>query len=257
MSIFFVVVGLALGSFANMWRFRYGPDSGKKIKETRSVCDYCGRRLFWWENVPIVSYLFLRGKSRCCGKQLPVDYVIVEGLGGLLGFLAYQVWLGRVGGGVDGLAVILLVMIVIMLAASLMIIAYDLAYLTIPIWPATAWFLLSLGWMFLTGEVGWQEGLLASGLASGFLLVLYMVTKGKGMGLGDAVLVLIFGWVLGVWGTAAAMWLAFVLGSVAGVGLVIAGRMNKGFKSIIALGPFLVTAFWISWAFQWWWILVQ
>ena len=55
--------------------------------EKRSFCDYCGRQLEWSENVPILSWLVQKGKTKCCSKKLPISYPIVELLMGIL-FLA-------------------------------------------------------------------------------------------------------------------------------------------------------------------------
>ena len=65
---------------------RYELESRKLKVESRkrSFCDYCGRQLKWYENIPVFSWLFLKGKTRCCGKKLPVSYPVVEFL---LGFL--------------------------------------------------------------------------------------------------------------------------------------------------------------------------
>ena len=255
-SVLAIITGASLGSFANMWSWRHDPEGKHNIKAARSVCDYCGRMLSWWENIPVLSYLWLKGYSRCCGKRLPFGYVVVEVLGGVYGWLGYRVWLsyGMDRGLETGLSGGLLILGLIVV--SLLVVAYDLSYLMIPVVPVVIWVVLGMVWNVMI-SIGWQEvvlGMLASG---GFLLGVYGVTKGRGMGLGDVFLVLGFSWFLGFKGTVAAMWLAFVLGSLTGIGLVFTGRVEKGMKGMIALGPFLVTAFWVTWAFQWWQGLIQ
>ncbi len=248
-----VLTGLALGSFANMWSWRHDPQSNHQVNRKRSVCDYCGRQLNWWENIPVVSFLLLKGKTYCCRKSLPFRYVIVELLGGIYGWLGYVGWLsyqGRVNE-VIGWGLILGVV-----GLSLLVVAYDLSYLMIPVFPVIGWIGVGVIWKWLVGGSG-IEAIEGMGVASGFLLALYGITKGKGMGLGDVILVMSFGWFLGLKGTMAALWLGFVLGSIGGLILVFGGWVKKGIKGIIALGPFLVTAFWITWAFQWWQRLIQ
>ncbi len=256
MGVLGVIMGTALGSFANMWSWRHDPGGEHNIKATRSVCDYCGRVLSWWENIPVVSFLWFKGKSRCCGQRLPLRYVIVEILGGVYGWLGYKVWWHY---GVNqgwGASLMVGLLILSLIGVSLLVVAYDLSYLMIPLYPVLGWVLLGIVWSRIMLISGW-EIVVGALVSSGFLLGLYVVTKGKGMGLGDVILVLGFSWFLGLKGTVAAMWLAFVLGSVVGGGFVRAGKVKQRMRGIIALGPFLVTAFWISWAFQWWQGLIQ
>jgi len=254
----FIALGAALGSFANMYAFRFGPDRPYGFDGHRSLCDFCQQKLAWYDNIPIISYLFLKGRSRCCRRPLPVRYLIVEvlavGLGGLaamvgLRYLISAGWLWQIGGW--GL-------IIISLALSLMIIAYDLAYYLIPIKPVVGLGLAGLIWLgWFTPPSDWGINLLAALASSGFIALLYLVTRGKGMGLGDAILVLALGVFLGWPGAVAAVWLSFVAGALLGSGLVLCRQTKRGFKSLIPLGPFLITAFWLSWAFNWWQILVQ
>jgi leader peptidase (prepilin peptidase) / N-methyltransferase len=67
-------VGAAIGSFLGVVIERV--PKGESIGG-RSVC-VCGRQLEWWENIPIVSWLALRGRARCCGARIPVWYLLVE-----------------------------------------------------------------------------------------------------------------------------------------------------------------------------------
>ncbi len=255
------MVGLSFGSFANMWQYRHHPKLGKKRRQlsNRSVCDFCGRPLSWRHNLPIVSFLIQRGKSACCHRPLPLDYPLVEALGGLIGWLAGQAWWRLVG--FHGLFFDLyfwlsLAIVLAMVLLSLIILAYDLNYLLIPIKPALAWLALAIGFNLLGSQIGFVQGLLASIASMSFLVLLYLVTKGRGMGLGDAVLVFIFGWLLGFLGSLFSLWLTFVTGALVGIGLVLVnGKTNL--KSLLPLGPFLILSFWLSWPFQWWQILIQ
>jgi prepilin signal peptidase PulO-like enzyme (type II secretory pathway) len=85
------VLGLCLGSFVNMLVYRVArkykleKDKFKVKNNNRSHCDFCGKQLSWYENVPVISWLLQGGKSRCCLKNLSGFYPIVELItGGLM-----------------------------------------------------------------------------------------------------------------------------------------------------------------------------
>ncbi|HEX8923563.1 MAG TPA: prepilin peptidase, partial [Patescibacteria group bacterium] len=89
------VMGCSLGSFVNMLLYRsaVGEDKQKnkvlkKVskdgKESRSFCDFCGRQLRWYENIPVISWVIQGGKTKCCGKPLPYSYPAVELVTGIL-----------------------------------------------------------------------------------------------------------------------------------------------------------------------------
>ena len=95
-EIIVFILGLCFGSFVNMLVYRTAekyklksPPSPRLRKcEKRSFCDYCGRQLNWYENVPVFSCLILKGKTKCCHKKLPLFYPITELALGFL-FLIY------------------------------------------------------------------------------------------------------------------------------------------------------------------------
>jgi leader peptidase (prepilin peptidase) / N-methyltransferase len=87
-TVFAGLLGLAFGSFLNVCLSRW--PAGESIVKPRSHCRNCGHMLAWWENVPLVSWLLLRGRCRSCGAWIGWRYVVVEAaLGGLW---AYAVW---------------------------------------------------------------------------------------------------------------------------------------------------------------------
>ena len=102
MLVLIFVLGLCCGSFVNMLIYRtainYKLESYKpclpagrlKVESKRSVCDFCGKQLRWYENIPVLSWLVQKGKSRCCQKKLPALYPIVEMGTGILFIINYQ-----------------------------------------------------------------------------------------------------------------------------------------------------------------------
>lgn len=81
--------GSLLGSFINMLAYRL-PRGMSVWRPARSFCDNCGRTLGWLELVPVFGWLFLRGRSRCCGAAVPMRYPLVEFVTGIL--VAVVVW---------------------------------------------------------------------------------------------------------------------------------------------------------------------
>ncbi|MCA9692532.1 MAG: prepilin peptidase [Nannocystaceae bacterium] len=122
--------GLLWGSFANVVIWRLPRD--QSVTRPRSRCGGCGKRIAWYDNIPIVSYLVLRGRCRACGQKISLRYLFVEVVGGILSFTLYtQLVLGPLlAGGAPQLAAWLLWFA---FALALIIITYtDLDFWIIP-----------------------------------------------------------------------------------------------------------------------------
>lgn len=88
-TVFAALMGLAFGSFLNVCLTRW--PAGESIVKPRSYCRNCGRTLAWWENVPLISWLALRGRCRTCGTCIGWRYVVVEAVvGALWAFMAWR-----------------------------------------------------------------------------------------------------------------------------------------------------------------------
>ena len=213
-----------------------------KVKgEKRSFCDYCGRQLEWSENVPILSWLIQKGKTRCCGKKLPVSYPIVELLMGIL-FLIYEMMMTPRSGGASVLFIFGLLIIVFLVFSAV----FDLKYMILPDFSTIILIVLSfLGVIF--DEANIIPYLLSALVASGFLLILNFFTKGKGMGMGDVKLAIFMGLFLGHPKTIVAFYVAFIVGAIFGLILMILKKANK--KSQVPFGPFMIFGFFVAW---WW-----
>lgn len=224
-NIMSFVLGLCVGSFINMAIYRYaincGLESEKfKVKsKNRSFCDFCGRQLRWYENVPIISWLIQGGKSRCCQTPLPWSYPIVELMVGMI-FM------------VVGLDAISLTVAALLVFSAV----FDAKYMILPDFSTYILILIGLYW--------WQNWWVAL-MASGFLLFLHLITKGKGMGMGDVKLAIFMGLLLGWPNIIIAMYVAFISGAV--VGLICLGLKKKNRKSEIAFGPFLILGTGVAW----------
>ena len=242
--------GLAIGSFLNVviYRLKHG-DSPMK---GRSYCDHCRKPIAWFDNIPLLSFLILGGKCRQCKGKIPIEYPIVEFLIGLQFVWVY--WLLKINfsffGRVEGFySLALLIYWLTLFAGSLAIAIYDFKYMLIPeevLWPLVGMSLLRL---VFTGQ--WQMLIVAGG-SSLFLLLLYFITRGKGMGLGDVQLAFLMGLVLGFPQILVAYFLAFLTGALGGVILMILNK--KKFKDKIAFGPFLLLGMIVAklWGWQMW-----
>ncbi|HPJ17144.1 MAG TPA: prepilin peptidase [Candidatus Woesebacteria bacterium] len=229
MEIYFGVIkfllGLCLGSFVNMLTYRTAlryEITRNKLQGTnqkRSFCDHCGKQLKWFDNVPLLSWLLLKGKSRCCDKKLSISYPLVELLLGIL-FLVSDYWLWPIE---------------VFLVFSLV---FDLKYMILPDFSTY----ILIGWATI-----FNHFLLASLGSFLFLLILYLVTKGKGIGFGDVKLAIFMGMFLGFPKILVAYYLAFIIGAIIGVILIILKIKKR--TDPIPFGPFLIGATGISW---WW-----
>jgi len=244
------VLGLCFGSFVNMLVFRtalrykilkFSKSNFQFSKKKRSFCDFCGRQLRWYENIPVVSWIVQKGKSRCCGKKLPVSYPLVEiGTGVLFVIFNFQFLIfnsGNILGGVMGIVVITL----LVLSA-----VFDARYMILP--DFSTYILIGLAFFGVVFDEKDIVPYLVSALgAAGFLGLLYLATKGKGMGLGDVKFAVFMGLFLGWPKILVAFYLAFIVGAGWGLGMMLLRRMKR--KSLMPFGPFLIGATLVSW---WW-----
>ncbi|MFA5000796.1 MAG: prepilin peptidase [Candidatus Paceibacterota bacterium] len=256
--LFSLGLGLIIGSFLNVVILRY--NTGRTLSG-RSGCFSCGRKLRWYELVPVLGFVGLRGRCRNCHSQISWQYPLVELLTGFLFALIY--W--RLGGGWLGV-------IFYWLIASLLIIitVYDLKHKIIPDCFVLALILLGLlkplffnqlltsagSFNFaLVKAFGWG---LVGGLAVALpLFILWVISKGRWLGFGDVKLALGLGLLLGWPAGLSALILAFWLGAIIGLLLIGWGktqlwRKGKSYtmKSEIPFAPFLVLGFWLVFLFS-------
>lgn len=242
--IFSFILGGILGSFLNayIWRTRVG----KSVASGRSICTLCHVQLAWFDNIPLVSYVVLKGKCRTCKKSISYQYPIVELTAGLL-FLFVMWWHGP-----TEWPFILRDWFIVWYL--LFIFVYDFLYQEIPdrasLVPAAVLFVFSVA---ILGN-NWID-LLGAGLAgAGFFLAQYVLSKGKWIGGGDIRLGLFMGIILGWPLVLVAIFLAYIVGALIGVGLLL--LQSKEMQSEIAFGTFLtgatcVTMFWGSELLMW------
>ncbi|MCX6783485.1 MAG: prepilin peptidase [candidate division WWE3 bacterium] len=276
--VFVSILGLCLGSFVGAFVTRYV--RSEKVTKGRSHCDFCNHLLSWRENIPLISWLVQKGKCRHCGHSLSAFYPGVELATALtfgsLYFYFFKTALPIFIAPVDFIRFVSFILALLISLTLIAIFFADLRDGIIPdvsliwgvaltviykIWDAASgyWLLRSnlldpankLGkYLIQTGfldfhlknyyliPLAWDLG--GAILAVAFFLLLVLVTRGRGMGLGDVKFAFLMGLLCGWPKIAVAIMIAFVTGAL--VSLVLMLFKKKGLKSTIHFGPFLVLA---------------
>lgn len=245
MSYFVLFVfGLAIGSFVNAGVYR--SRNGGSWFFDRSKCPKCGHVLFWFELIPLLSFVIQRGRCRACKQKISWQYPIVELISGLLFiFIYYQFSLLRQGFGGQAIFNFQLWYPLFVFSALLFIFIFDLKYYIIPnrvLYPLIAAVLLYNLFSFNFSENAGY--FLAAALAAGFFLALYLVSRGAWIGFGDVKFGVFMGLFVGLPNILAALFLSYLIGAAIGSILLLSG--NKSLKSQVPFGPFLITGTFIA-----------
>jgi leader peptidase (prepilin peptidase)/N-methyltransferase len=223
--------GLAIGSFLNVVASRVPVHM--PIGASRSECMTCGSAIRWYDNVPLVSYVALRGRCHDCRAPIPARYPLVEGVTALLVALSIIVF----GLTAEGVLAASFCAVLVVLSAI------DVEYRIVPnriVVPAAGAVLL--GQTLIAPSLEWALAALG---AAGFLLLAAIVYP-KGMGMGDVKLALLLGAMLGR-NVAAALMIGMVAALVPAVVVMARGGSVRGLKvpfvPFLALGS-VIALFW-------------
>jgi leader peptidase (prepilin peptidase)/N-methyltransferase len=245
------VLGLTVGSFLNVVIYRV--PRKESVVAPRSRCPRCGTEIASYDNIPVVSWLILRGRCRTCGEPISGRYPLIE-VGCALLFVSMGLRFSD-----DWALPAFLVLAAALLAGS----AIDIEHHLLPnrlVFPSLAMAAPLLGIAAVIEGDGWPLARAGIGavLASGSLLLLALAWPRAGaMGGGDIKLALLLGLCLGWLGLGhvfLGLFLGFLLGSVAGVTLVI--TKARGMQEHFAFGPFLaagtlITVWWGTQLLDW------
>jgi len=234
--------GLALGSFLNVVIARV--PAGGSLVHPRSACPGCRAPLAWYDNIPVLSFVVLRGRCRACGMRISWRYPIVEVITAAVLVLAYVAF----GPSADFLVACAL------LPALVAMTAIDLQHQMIPDAITLPGIPVGLLLNLATWRISWVDSLIGIVLGGGLFLVIILASRG-GMGGGDLKLGAMLGAFLGWKALLFALFVAIVLGGAIGAVLLATGR--RGRKDPIPFGPFLAAGgamalFWGERAFGWW-----
>jgi leader peptidase (prepilin peptidase)/N-methyltransferase len=224
--IYFIVilVGSVFGSFVGALTYRL--PRGLGIVYGRSFCDNCKKPLGWIHNIPVFSYLVQRGLSSCCHKKLSIRYFLIESFSAFAAFYLYINYAPLE---------FLVYFVLFLLVLSVLVIDVEHQYIE----DYMSWLILGLAITF--GSLTVFESLFAGFAMSLILLFLHLLTRGRGMGLGDVKLAI----ALGSWFSPinSLYWLfgAFLTGGLVAFILLLTGKAEL--KQKIAFGPFLIISF--------------
>jgi len=244
--------GACIGSFLNVCIYRIPRD--ESIVRPRSHCPQCGTMIAWHDNIPLISYLLLRGRCRHCHASISPRYTVVEAL---TAFLFIAIWLEY---GWSTLTPIYMLVVSGLILGTFV----DLEHMIIPdrvsIGGMLAGLMLSAAVPALHGEVRVLDGVMASliGLVTGAGSLWLVAVLGKmafkkdAMGFGDVKLLGAIGAFMGWEGVLFTVMLSSLAGSLVGLLFIFSGRHE--WQSRIPYGPYLAlgAVIWIIWGMEWW-----
>lgn len=230
--------GAIIGSFLNVVAYRF--NTGKSLNGS-SHCLSCGVRLRFFELVPVFSYLAQKGRCRHCKSHVPSHYAIVELV---TGALFVGIWLAFSND------LVLAALNLVFASVLVVVFVYDLRHLVIP--DRLVLLLLGIALVYVSLEGVSYDALLGALIPASFLGALWLVTRGRALGLGDVKLVVPLGLILGAWGSISLLLFAFWIGAVVSVALLVRGQSRLPFmhgnltmKSEVPFAPFLILAFFL------------
>ena len=234
----------------NVFILRY--NTGLSFAKGRSKCFSCGKELLWYELIPIVSFLFLKGKCSECKSKISFQYPLVEFATGLIFVLIF--WKA-------GLTILLpfyLFLGALLIAISI----YDFMHKVIPdgmvfTFDTVALISLFVKFGFLNSfHLPFLLDLLAGPILFSFFAFLWFISSGRWMGFGDAKLALGVGWFLGISCGITAIMLAFWIGAIISILLMGLQKLNLShlgltIKSEIPFAPFIILGLFIEFLTGW------
>jgi leader peptidase (prepilin peptidase)/N-methyltransferase len=235
--------GLLIGSFLNVVILRM--NTGRSVVTGRSACARCNRTLMWYELIPVVSFLGLRGKCRTCRQGISFQYPIVELCMGIYAVLAYTVYV--LGGTFSASAWVTFFFAVSIAAMLLVVTVYDLRHKVIPdavVYPFILISFVSIIWRAMGGGFDAGKAIVDGVVVALPFFLLWYLSKGKLIGFGDVKLMLGIGWLVGLMMGYSVMVFAFWIGAVVGLILIAVSRKH-GMKSQVPFGPFLIAGLFI------------
>ncbi len=241
------VFGLLVGSFLNVCISRMPED--RSVAWPPSHCPSCGSNIRPYDNIPVVSWVLLRGKCRDCAQPISSLYPTVELLMGLLSLLLFWRFVPDPGA-VDGphgaafavhFIFVAMLVVVTFIDVRHYIIPDELSIYAVPVGILASLLLMWLGAPGAIGFAGSVSGAFAGGGVLIAVMMFYRLVRGQeGMGWGDPKLLAMIGAFLGALPALPfVVFVACVLGSVVGLSLMLFQRGGWGLRSAVPFGPFL------------------
>lgn len=233
--------GLAIGSFLNVVIYRV---PNNMSLNGRSHCPKCDHMIRGYDNIPVFSWFILGGKCRDCKEPISWRYPFIEALHAVF-WVAIVLFFGPT-------QPLLVPLLLFFASISVTLTMIDFDTMTLPnkiVYPTII--ITALYLTVFTFVTGGMENLFRAGLASliltGFYFIIYVASKGRGLGFGDVKLAIALGLILGWFGWGAVIvgtFAAFVVGGIPGAILMAAGVLKKG--KPIPFGPMLLLGAWLG-----------
>ena len=230
------IFGTIIGSFLNVCIYRI--PEGKSVIYPSSHCPECGKRIKWYDNIPVISYLILRGKCRNCGEKISIQYPLIEFLTGILtAGIVYRY-------GISSVSLYFLTLTYTLIVVSMI----DLKMMLVPVKPC--YFAMVAGILLspFVPVISFKDSVSGASFGAGIILFIietyYIFTGKEGMGYGDANIMAIIGAFLGWEKVLLTIFFASLIGSVVGVTIMVA--RGKDTKFALPFGPFLSAGAYIT-----------
>ncbi len=228
-GLFILSYGIVIGSFLNVCIYRV--PRKESIVSTRSHCMSCGYQLKWYDLVPVLSYLFLRGKCRSCGKPISIQYPIIEMLNGIIYIIIFQ----KFGFSYTTILYCLVA------SALLVLSVIDFRIYEIP--DGINGLLGGIAVIRVVLDLrNLALYLIGFFCVSSFLFLIYLISKGSAIGGGDIKLMAVGGLLLGY----QQIFVAFLLGCILGSILHLLRMKISKEDRVLAFGPYLSMGIFLS-----------
>ena len=234
--ILIFILGLIVGSFSNVCIYRI--PKNESIVYPASHCPKCSSKIKPYDNIPLLSYILLKGRCRNCKSKISIQYPIVEFFTGLIYLIIYLLY---------GLSIQTLVYII--LSSALIIIAFvDLNEQVILGVLSLPGIVIGLILSFFVPYISFINSALGVAVGGGIILIIRLagslIFKKESMGLGDIELAAMIGAFLGWRYIIISLFLGFFLGALAGIILILSKIKSR--EDAIPFGPFIVLGSFIT-----------
>jgi leader peptidase (prepilin peptidase) / N-methyltransferase len=230
-AVYAFVLGAVMGSFLNVCVYRWPAE--QSVLRPRSRCPRCGDAIRWYDNIPIASWLILRGRCRDCGSGISPQYPVVEFLCGIIWMAA----LIRLGLSTEAISSAVFLTILLGIALT------DAREMVIPDQFTLGGLVMGLAFAALPGGLSLRTALLGAALAYGFFWavkwIAERVVKRPALGIGDIHMMAMVGAFLGPGGALLTMFLGSTLGLLVGVPVSWARGQLAALGTYLPLGSFL------------------
>ncbi len=246
-------MGLSIGSFINAFSWRYYENNEIDIKDLptkiknknlsiisgRSMCTHCFHQLSYYDLIPVISWLMLRGKCRYCHKKISLQYPVIEVFSAVL-TVSYVLFLPYT---INALGVISLVLLLVIFYGLISLIILDFKWYILPTKIIYSLFIVGIVYTILNiGHISIFNLIISTFIGGGLFYFLYIISSGKWIGGGDIRLGFLLGFMLGNFRYAILLiFLSSLIGSLTSLFLISFKRLSV--KSAIPFGPFLIFSY--------------